>query len=249
MRIATGLVLLTAVFDVATALRGDFDTINRRLQAPASKDSAPPPPKDEKKKEDSKKKDDKKDDSKKEDQKKKKKKCKKANKDLKKNEDDRRRGLNTYTRSSKSQRFLQTPPSSLTDEDLPYCLHAEFSPEECVNLDALPMGGKLSSNLRMEVVHEGSRDSGDVLRDVEDILESEDTKSRFVGCRSMKAPPPPKRGRRALQDAPDHNSFEADEGNNVDVTGVSFESMQVINGGMYKRYSIGLSWLQPTYWK
>lgn len=225
MRLATSLYLLAVALESSTALRGDSKARGRRLQAPPPPtDGAPPPPKDgipppppkdgapPPKKED-----------------KKKKTCKKADKHI--DEHSGRRGLTTTYSRKTPRRFLQAPPPPpLGEEDLPYCLHAEFTPEQCANLDSLPRDDTLPSELRIEVLHDEQRMPEDVSREVQEILASDDTRSRFVGCREMKALPAP-RGR-DLQDEPIQDSaFEADEGNKVDVTGVAFDSLQVVYSG------------------
>jgi hypothetical protein len=238
MRVVVAISLLLAVAAPATALRGDskYHRQHRRLQVgdepagaikdPLDEGLPPPPPLPEQAGEESKK-------SKNE--------CKKAKDHAKKKGDDGRR---TYNRKQRGRRNLQQdpapknavggvappPPIPTLEEEFPYCLHAQLTPEQCANLSELPKDkdGRVQSELRMELVHDDTKDSDDILREVEEILGT-DTQSRFVGCQDMKHPvPPPKmRSRYALEAEP---VFE-DDSDNVDVIGVTFTALQVSRGG------------------
>jgi hypothetical protein len=139
--------------------------------------------------------------------------------------------------------------------NLEYCSQGALSSVQCANLDALPADGKVASVLKLHLVHQDEKQPETITEEAEGILDSGDTKLRFVGCKDMDAPPPPpKKGdakktgsfagqeddgfrrrarnnhRRKLQT--DGDSYEVGyTETNIGVTGVDFNNLKLVHDG------------------
>lgn len=244
MRVFLLLLILSLFVAPSTALRGE----RRSLQTDTD-----PEPKEEVKGESTPK------PKSKTSSKKSKKKCKKADKFVGKEGKAKSKSSPKSKDEPKRHRFLQ--PAKDDEEEYPYCLHAEFSPEECDNPADLPREGTLPTGLSLQLVHSADQDTSDLVENVREILAT-DTNERFVGCRKMLDPAPkgkskaepkdePKRRRnrrlqavrRGLQTAgdeeeEDENITYEESDSNVDVTGVNFEDLAITTGGRFPRPDI-----------
>ena len=181
-----------------------------------------------------------------------KKKCKKADKYFGKEQKSKSKSKSKSKESSPKEdptraRFLQLP--EVEEEEVPYCLHAEFTAEACADQASLPRDGSLQSGLSLQLIRSEDQDSNEIVQNVREILSS-DTNSRFVGCRPMLDPASPKskskskeepkrhhrhqrKVRRGLQtmEEEDENITYEESDSNVDVTGVTFNNLSIESGG------------------
>jgi hypothetical protein len=144
------------------------------------------------------------------------KKCKKAGKHAEKKKTRRARKV-------RGRRQLQ-----VKDDDAPYCLHGAVSEEQCTDLKGVPKEASLSSDLSFELVHSSEENAETILGDVQEIL-NDDAVPRYVGCREMAGPPKHKSKERFL--AEDTEDLYIDEEDWVEVTGVSFNNLDLVRDG------------------
>lgn len=142
-------------------------------------------------------------------------------------------------------------------EDLPYCSQGKLSIAQCATLANVPSDGKFVSALKLELIHNDEKHPKTIAEEAEQILDSVDTKSRFVGCKDMDAPPPsPTRGdskkqsiaddnntrhRRARRNSvirihrqlptDDHEISFRSANEEIDVIGVDFRNLEISRGG------------------
>jgi hypothetical protein len=183
-------------------------------------------------------KDDKDDKEDKEDKESKKTVCKKAKKSK-----DKTRRRQTFRRhleegDEDTEEEITGDEDGLVVDDLPYCSQGVLSSDECSNLDSLPKDGKVQGAIKIELIHDDVKEPEAIASEAEEILDTGDTSSRFVGCQDMDAPPQAKknktsrRSRRRLN--PEDSDYEVgyvDESSTFGVTGVDFDGLKIEKGG------------------
>jgi hypothetical protein len=167
--------------------------------------------------------------------------CKKAKKQSKK----------ARTRRTQAVETSLPPPEDIFEGDpvdLGYCLQGELSPTECADLASISNDGSIRGSLKIEIVHTHKKDAETIAEEAEEILDSGDIALRFVGCKDMHAPVPPKKEKSPQKGAPTKDSnagggrrrrkleetYEVDykdETDKIDVTGVDFNNFKVKKDG------------------
>lgn len=155
--------------------------------------------------------------------------CKRAKKESSKKSKRSRRHHRERRRMEEVSDEAGLDGTSVVVEDLEYCSQGDLSPVQCANLEALPYDGRMESSIALELVHDNTTEAETMAQQAEAILDGRDTKSRFVGCTEMDAPPV---RRRHLEDVEsNHEIAYVTEDEKINVTGVDFQNLVIQKGG------------------